>query len=102
MKRNDPKQAGANALSATDGNIHTELLANIEQALRNNPAAAHAFAALMWLVGDAAKDSPKCEALIAALVNDSISLAYEHTLDHQADYKEGLERFKRVLAEEFG
>ena len=87
---------------ARNGNIHAELLADISQALCNNPRVAHAFAALMWLVGDAAKGSPKCEALITPLVNDSISLAYEHTSDHQADHEEGLERFKRVLADEFG
>jgi hypothetical protein len=36
-----------------DENIYAALLANIEEALQNNPRAAHAFAALMWLVGDA-------------------------------------------------
>ncbi|MCI0392959.1 MAG: hypothetical protein MOB07_29860 [Acidobacteria bacterium] len=87
---------------APNGNIHAELLADVEHVLRNNPKAAHAFAALMWLVGDAVKGSPKCEAFITMLVNDSIGLAYEHTSDHQADHEAGLERFKRVLADECG
>jgi len=101
-KRTTGSQNDMKGNSAQNGNIRAELLADVGHALRNNPRAAHAFAALMWLVGDAARVSPKCEALIAPLVNDGISLAYEHTSDHQADHEAGLERFRRVLADEFG
>jgi hypothetical protein len=84
-----------------DENIYAALLANIEEALQNNPRAAHAFATLMWLVGDAAKKG-RGRALITEIVNASIGVAYEHTSDHQGDHHAGLERFKSVLDDDCG
>jgi hypothetical protein len=82
-----------------DENIYEHLLASIEGALQNEPAAAHAFAALMWMVGDAARKG-RGSVLITKIVNASISVAYEHTSDHRDDHKTALERFKSVLADE--
>jgi hypothetical protein len=84
-----------------DENIYAALLANIEEALQNNPRAAHAFAALMWLVGDAIKKG-RGRVLITKIVNASIGVAYEHTSDHRDDHQAGLEKFKSVLADECG
>jgi hypothetical protein len=80
-------------------NIYEPLLASIEDALRNEPTAAHAFAALMWMVGDAARKG-RGRVLITKIVNASISVAYEHTSDHLNDHQTALERFKSVLADE--
>ena len=82
-----------------DEKIYATLLADIEGALQNNPRAAHAFAALMWLVGDAYRKG-RGRVLIAKIVNASIGVAYEHTSDHQDDHHAALERFKSVLADE--
>jgi hypothetical protein len=84
-----------------DENIYEPLLASIEGALQNEPAAAHAFAALMWLVGDAARKG-RGSVLIIKIVNASISVAYEHTSDHRDDHQTTLEKFKSVLADECG
>jgi hypothetical protein len=84
-----------------NGNIHSALLAVIENALQNNPAVAHAFATLMWMVGEAATKNPKEEKLVAKIVNDSIGLAYLYTSDHRADHGAGLERYRRVLGDEW-
>jgi hypothetical protein len=79
--------------------VYEPLLASIEGALRNEPAAAHAFAALMWMVGDAARKG-RGRVFITKIVNASINVAYEHTSDHRDDHQTALERFKRVLADE--
>jgi hypothetical protein len=84
-----------------DEKVYEPLLASIEDALRNEPAAAHAFAALMWMVGDAAKRGRGSE-FITKIVNASISVAYEYTSDHGADHQAALERFKSVLSDECG
>jgi len=82
-----------------DEKIYATLLADIEGALQNNPRAAHAFAALMWLVGDAYRKG-RGRVLIAKIVNASIGVAYEHTSDHRNDHLVALEKFKSVLADE--
>ena len=84
-----------------DEKIYAALLANIEETLQNNPRAAHSFAALMWLVGDALKNG-RGRALITKIVNASIGVAYEHTFDHRADHLAALERFKSILADDCG
>src|SRR5262249_34169663 len=84
------------------GNIYAALLSSIEDGLRNAPEAAHAFDALMWLVGDAVRNGSERVTLITKIVNDSISVAYVHTSDHRNDHEAGLERFKSVLADECG
>ena len=83
-------------------NVYAALLASIEVALRNEPGAAHAFATLMWLVGNAAKQGRGRVTLITKIVNASIKVAYEHTSDHLDNHQAGLERFKSVLADECG
>jgi hypothetical protein len=85
-----------------DEKIYATLLANIEGALENNPGAAHAFAALMWMVGDAIRKGRGRAPFITKVVNASISVAYEHTSDHRDDHQAALERFKSVLADECG
>ena len=79
--------------------VYEPLPASIEGALRNEPAPAHAFAALMWMVGDAARKG-RGRVFITKIVNASIKVAYEHTSDHRDDHQTALERFKRVLADE--
>ena len=79
--------------------VHPALLAVIENALRNNPAAAHAFATLMWMIGEAHKN-PKQGPLVTIIVKDSIDLAYIYTSDHRADHNAGLEKFRRVLGDD--
>jgi hypothetical protein len=83
-----------------DEKIYATLLANIEGALENNPGAAHAFAALMWMVGDAVGKGRGRVPFIKKVVSASISVAYEHTSDHRDDHQAALERFKSVLADE--
>jgi len=85
-----------------DEKIYAALLASIEEALQNNPGAAHAFATLMWLVGDAVRKGRGRVPLITKIVNASISAAYVHTSDHQDDHQAALEKFKSVLADECG
>jgi hypothetical protein len=83
-----------------DDKVYGTLLASIEDALRNEPGAAHAFAALMWMVGDAVRKGRGRVPFITKVVNASISVAYEHTSDHRDDHQAALERFKSVLADE--
>ena len=82
-----------------DEKVYEPLLDSIEVALRNEPAAAHAFAALMWMVRDAARKG-RGRVLITKIVNASISVAYEHSSDRLNDHQAALERFKSVLADE--
>jgi len=99
MPKKDPS---VSETAIQDEKIYTALLDSIEGALRNDPGAAHAFAALMWLVGDAAGKGRARASFITKIVDASISAAYIHTSDHRDDHQAALERFKRVLSDECG
>jgi hypothetical protein len=77
-----------------------DYLQDLKPALRCDPRAAYAFAAMMWRIGEMAKSNPEMYALISSLVDDGIRLGYEYTTDHQTDHEAGLERFKRDLADQ--
>ena len=73
-----------------------DYFSDIGPALRNDPRAAYAFAALMYRFYEYTNSGPEGQACIAPLAEGGIRLGYEYTTDHEAC----LTRFKRRLAGE--
>ncbi|HKX29153.1 MAG TPA: hypothetical protein VJ302_15770 [Blastocatellia bacterium] len=73
-----------------------DYFSDIGPALRNDPRAAYAFAALMYRISELTKINQEVHAFIAPLAESGIRLGYEYTTDHEAC----LMKFKHTLAEE--